>query len=140
MPIKITPDCVNCGACADVCPNGGILKGNSAYVIKQDLCTECVGFFDREQCVAVCPIDCCIRNPRIVLTEEVLFERARAIHANSGKHPTLTAATSHFRTASGSKVLVAPASNLQTVSPKWWGRLFRRKPPIGEVEVLRANE
>ncbi len=138
MPIRITQDCINCGACAEVCPNGGISKGHpsayghSAYVINQDMCTECVGFFAREQCVAICPIDCCIRNTSIVLTQEALFERALAIHANTGKHPTLAAQTSHFPGASG--------SNPKVVSQKWWERLFRRKAPIRGEEILRATD
>lgn len=122
MPIRITQDCVNCAACVDVCPNGGITQGRSVYVINQDLCTECVGFFSYQRCVEVCPIDCCIRNPKIILTEEALFERAKAIHANSGKHPTLTAETSHFRVGSGSKT--------QETSGSWWERLFGRKAPV----------
>ncbi len=125
MPIQITQDCINCGACADVCPNGGIRKGTSAYSIKQDMCTECVGFFKQEQCVAVCPIDCCVRNPRMVLSEQELFDRAAAIHASSGKNLTLTAETSHFRT--GAKHQGAPES--------LWERLFGKKQPIATPAV-----
>ena len=46
------------------------------YYIVPDKCTECVGFFDQEQCAAVCPVDCCIPDPNIPETEEVLH-RAR---------------------------------------------------------------
>ena len=110
MPFMIADGCINCDACVPVCPNNGIRKGQRSYVIDQDACTECVGFFSTQQCVRVCPMDCCVLNPAIALNEEALFERAKAIHANSDKQPTLTAATSHFRK-------VAPG--------KWWERLFR---------------
>ena len=50
------------------------------YYIVPDKCTECVGFFDQEQCAAVCPVDCCIPDPNIPETEEVLIERARVLH------------------------------------------------------------
>ena len=120
MPIRITQECVNCAACVDVCPNNGIRRGHSAYVINQDMCTECVGFFNEPQCVSVCPTDCCVTDSRIVLSEEVLFERARSMQANSGKQLTLTAATSHFRKASKSQ---SPASE------SFWERLFGKKTP-----------
>ena len=147
MPIRITQDCINCAACIDVCPNGGIRRGQSAYIIDQDLCTECIGFFNQEQCVAICPIDCCIRNPRIVLTEEALFERAKAIHADTGKHPTLTAETSHFRVGPGSKRQGAAGPNSdipsgsesRTASGRWWERLFRKKLTVSSSPVSSEN-
>ena len=43
-------------------------------------CTECVGFFDQEQCAAVCPVDCCVPNPDDPETEEQLIAKARVIH------------------------------------------------------------
>jgi len=110
MPFMIFDGCINCGACVPVCPNNGIRKGKAVYVIDQDSCTECVGFFSAQQCVKVCPMDCCVLNPDIVLAEEALFERAKAVHANSDKQPTLTANTSHFRRAAAGK---------------WWERLLR---------------
>ena len=147
MPIRITQDCINCAACADVCPNGGILRGASAYHIDQNLCTECVGFFTMEQCVAVCPIDCCVRNPKVILTEQALFERALAIHANTGKQPALSAETSHFRVRSGSErqpavsssSSVTSSSGSQPASGKWWERLFRRKASISSSPVSSEN-
>ncbi len=30
------------------------------YFVVADKCTECVGHHDEPQCVAVCPVDCCI--------------------------------------------------------------------------------
>ena len=50
------------------------------YYIVPEKCTECVGFFDQEQCAAVCPVDCCVPNPDDPETEEQLLAKARAIH------------------------------------------------------------
>jgi ferredoxin len=95
MSTLITEECINCGACEPECPNTAIYEGGARWeldgasnpALKQDIyyiapakCTECVGFFDQEQCAAVCPVDCCIPDPNIPETEEVLIERARAMH------------------------------------------------------------
>jgi ferredoxin len=109
MPLMITEGCILCDACIPVCPSSGIRKGESVYVIDQEACTECVGFFGSQQCAQVCPMDCCIPNPRIVLSEEALFERAQANHASSDEQLALTADTSHFRRAA---------------TGSWWSRLF----------------
>jgi hypothetical protein len=55
-----------------------------------------VGHFDQEQCAAVCPVDCCVPDPNRVESEEILFARAKAIHADRD-FAELGAATSHFR-------------------------------------------
>jgi hypothetical protein len=52
-------------------------------VIDPQLCTECVGFHDHEACAAVCPVDCCVPDPNIVESEEVLIARARALHQDT---------------------------------------------------------
>ena len=95
MATVITSDCINCGACEPECPNtaiyaGGVsweLGGQTNPAIAQDIyyivpskCTECVGFYDHEACAAVCPVDCCIPDPNIPETEDVLLQRARALH------------------------------------------------------------
>jgi ferredoxin len=76
----ITDDCINCGACEPECPNGAIREGDDIYLIDPGLCTECVGFHEYEACQAVCPVECCLPDPRNVETEEVLLARARALH------------------------------------------------------------
>src|SRR6202050_59253 len=119
MATVTTTDCINCGACEPECPNtaiygGGVawdLNGQSSPAIAQDIyyivpakCTECVGFHDQEACAAVCPVDCCIPDPKIPETEGVLLERARALH------PELTIpddAPSRFRKEGGD---AAPAA------------------------------
>lgn len=113
MPFVITGGCILCDACVQACPNDGIRRGEVVYVIDQDACTECVGFFDRPQCARVCPMDCCVPNPCLDLSEEVLFERALALHAGSDTQPTLTAETSHFRRAAARRRKAAAAIVLQ---------------------------
>jgi ferredoxin len=95
MSTIITEECINCGACEPECPNTAIYEGGAdwenhgathtaiaqdIYYIVPEKCTECVGFFDQEQCAAVCPVDCCVPNPNDVETEEQLLVKAKAIH------------------------------------------------------------
>ena len=95
MSTMITEECINCGACEPECPNTAIYEGGAnwenhgqshaaltqdIYYIVPEKCTECVGFFDQEQCAAVCPVDCCVPNSNDVETEEQLLAKVRAIH------------------------------------------------------------
>ena len=80
MATMITSDCINCGACEPECPNNAISQGDPVFVIDPKLCTECVGFHDYEACAAVCPVDCCVTDPNNIESEQVLVERARALH------------------------------------------------------------
>ncbi len=92
----ITSECINCGACEPECPNTAIYQGsvewqapdgamhaalsNEIFYIVPEKCTECVGFHDHEACAAVCPVDCCVPNPDIPETHDVLLARARVLH------------------------------------------------------------
>lgn len=95
MSTMITEECINCGACEPECPNTAIYEGgveweyngekkpalkDDIYYIVPEKCTECVGFFDQEQCAAVCPVDCCIPNPDDEESEEQLLEKAKRLH------------------------------------------------------------
>src|SRR5687767_15583923 len=95
MATVITEECINCGACEPECPNTAIYQGgveweldgvthaaisDSIFYIVPDKCTECVGFYDHEACAAVCPVDCCVPDPKIPETEAVLLERAKKLH------------------------------------------------------------
>ena len=114
MAIKITDECINCGACEPECPNTAIYEGgmpwnmaegtslkgnvklmsgamtdatktldpisNEFYYISPDKCTECKGFHDEPQCAAVCPVDCCIPNEKIVEEEEELLKKQEKLH------------------------------------------------------------
>src|SRR6185369_16905828 len=95
MATIITSECINCGACEPECPNTAIYQGgvewehngqkhaaisNDIFYIVPEKCTECVGFFDHEACAAVCPVDCCVPDPKIPESEAVLLERAKKLH------------------------------------------------------------
>jgi ferredoxin len=97
----ITAECINCGACEPECPNKAISQGEDIYVIDPALCTECVGFKDKEACAAVCPVDCCIPDEKNLETEEVLLARAVKLHPDT-TFPALSAlpaSMSRFRKA-----------------------------------------
>lgn len=96
MATMITSECINCGACEPECPNTAIYQGavewqapdgaihpalsSEVFYIVPEKCTECVGFHDHEACAAVCPVDCCVPNPDIPETHDVLLARARTLH------------------------------------------------------------
>ena len=84
MATFITEDCINCGACEPECPNEAISEGDEIYVIDPDLCTECVGFHDREACQAVCPVECCLPDPKHLEVEGDLLARAVRLHPDDG--------------------------------------------------------
>ncbi|MBI2802427.1 MAG: YfhL family 4Fe-4S dicluster ferredoxin [Gammaproteobacteria bacterium] len=63
MALLITDQCVNCDVCEPECPNHAIHEGAARYEIDPARCTECVGHFDRPQCVLVCPVDCIPKDP-----------------------------------------------------------------------------
>jgi len=136
MATVITSECINCGACEPECPNTAIYQGavewqapdgsmrpalsNDIFYIVPEKCTECVGFHDHEACAAVCPVDCCVPDPQIPETHEVLLERARALH------PELTIADdapSRFKKegaaapAAGAAPAPAPASKPAAPAP-----------------------
>ena len=113
MAFMINADCISCGVCEEACPNHVISKHEkrSIYVIDSDSCTECVGFFHLPQCAVVCPMNCCLPDPRNVKSEAVLFELAQSIHPD--KVLTLTVETSHYQ---------------KPIAEKWWKRLFGSEP------------
>lgn len=96
MALLINEECINCGACEPECPNtaiyeGGInwqLNGDSNAPISEDYfyivpdkCTECVGFHDEPQCMAVCPVDCIIKDPdHLENREELLIKKEQLDH------------------------------------------------------------
>jgi ferredoxin len=60
MALKITEECINCGACEPECPNQAITQGDDVYIIDAPKCTECKGQNTAPACSAVCPVDCCV--------------------------------------------------------------------------------
>jgi len=63
MALLITDLCINCDVCEQECPNEAITQGEEIFVIDPDRCTECVGHYDKPQCIESCPVDCIIANP-----------------------------------------------------------------------------
>lgn len=104
MAIKITDDCINCGACEPECPNNAIYEADilwkmsdgtsmqdetersdggfsdEFYYIATDKCTECVGFHEEPQCAAVCPVDCCLEDEDNIETKEELLAKKAKLH------------------------------------------------------------
>ena len=75
MALIITDECINCDVCEPECPNNAISQGAEIYVIDPAKCTECVGHFDKPQCVEVCPVDCIPVDPDHVETGEQLLRK-----------------------------------------------------------------
>jgi ferredoxin len=80
MAIRITEDCIVCGACEEKCPNRAIFAGEGIYEVDPELCTECVGFSDHAACQAACPVECCLPDPERSEPEQVLLQRALLLH------------------------------------------------------------
>ena len=99
MATIITEECINCGACEPECPNQAISQGEDIFVIDAALCTECVGFHEREACAAVCPVDCCITDDANAEDEKVLYLRAQKLHPKTQfpAFEALTASLSRYR-------------------------------------------
>ncbi|MBE0493752.1 MAG: YfhL family 4Fe-4S dicluster ferredoxin [Thiomicrospira sp.] len=79
MALKILSGCINCDMCEPECPNTAISMGEKVYEINPDLCTECVGFYDKPTCISVCPIDVIITDPGHIETKTDLFEKFKQL-------------------------------------------------------------
>ena len=79
MALLITDACINCDVCEPECPNQAISAGVEIYVIDPKRCTECVGHFEKPQCVEVCPVDCIPLDPDVVETREQLLAKYEAL-------------------------------------------------------------
>ncbi len=82
MALMITSQCINCDVCEPACPNNAIYEGEEHYQIKPELCTECVGHFEEQQCVVLCPVDCIPLDPDHPETREQLQAKYEKITAN----------------------------------------------------------
>jgi len=82
MALMITDECINCDVCEPECPNDAISMGQLIYEIDPARCTECVGHFEKSQCVEVCPVDCIPLNPEHQESHEQLLEK---YHRLTGK-------------------------------------------------------
>ncbi|PAV02337.1 ferredoxin [Arsenophonus sp. ENCA] len=81
MSLLITQRCINCDMCEPECPNEAISMGEEFYQINPNLCTECIGHYDKPTCQSVCPINNTIlkdsNNPE---TEEQLWDKFVLLH------------------------------------------------------------
>ncbi|NPA45983.1 MAG: ferredoxin, partial [Chlorobi bacterium] len=50
------------------------------YYIVPDKCTECKGFYDEPQCIAVCPVDSIIEDEEHEESEEELLAKKAKLH------------------------------------------------------------
>ncbi len=82
MALLITDECINCDVCEPACPNDAIYMGPEIYEIETALCTECVGHFEIQQCVEICPVECIIVDPQNTETEMQLLDKYRRIIAD----------------------------------------------------------
>ncbi|HUX55393.1 MAG TPA: YfhL family 4Fe-4S dicluster ferredoxin [Bacteroidales bacterium] len=80
MALMIIDECISCGLCVDECPNNAISEGNLFYEIDPDLCTECVGFHDKPQCVEVCPVEAIVPDQGHIENKEELLEKKKRIY------------------------------------------------------------
>lgn len=71
MQMNITDNCINCGACASVCPAKAIFQPKKMWRIKNksfkplssthffivpQICNQCIGF-NVIQCIEICPMN-----------------------------------------------------------------------------------
>jgi len=61
MAMRITDECISCGACEPECPTNSISESSPIYVIDTATCVECVGHHDSPQCASVCPVECIVK-------------------------------------------------------------------------------
>ena len=80
MAFKITEECIACAACETECPNEAISEGEEIFIIDPDKCTECVGFYDTQQCADVCPVDCCVPDPDHKESNDELLAKFKKLH------------------------------------------------------------
>lgn len=60
MAMKITEECINCGACEPECPRQAIAEGDPVYTIDPAKCTECKEE-GSQKCIDVCPVTCIVK-------------------------------------------------------------------------------
>lgn len=80
MAVKITEECIYCGSCEPTCPNDAISPGDDYYEIDPARCTECLGFYEEQQCMTVCPTDAIIPDDDHEDSKEELLRRYEGIH------------------------------------------------------------
>jgi len=80
MALYIEDACINCDMCEPQCPNKAISLGEEVYEINPNLCTECVGHYEKNQCVLVCPIDCIKLDSTQIESQDELLVKFSKLH------------------------------------------------------------
>lgn len=62
--VWIDDSCINCDMCVPECPSEAISMGAVHYQIDTEQCILCEGFYERETCIAVCPLGSVIKLHR----------------------------------------------------------------------------
>ncbi|MCL2149568.1 MAG: YfhL family 4Fe-4S dicluster ferredoxin [Dehalococcoidia bacterium] len=88
MVVKISEECISCGACEAECPNRAISEGPTSYAINSERCTECVGSHTEPQCVQTCPVSAIALDETYRESREELLARWRILHP--GEMPKTT--------------------------------------------------
>lgn len=57
-----------------------VALSDSIYFIVPEKCTECVGFHEQPQCAAICPENCCVKDPEFVENKEELLSKKEFLH------------------------------------------------------------
>ena len=83
MALLINSDCTNCGACEPECPNAAITLGEQACIIDPAKCTECVGHYNKSQCIAACPTDCIFPDPAYPESKDMLRAKYERLSASA---------------------------------------------------------
>lgn len=79
MALVITEECINCDVCVPECPNEAISQGEDIFVIDPAKCTECVGHFEDEQCIQICPVDCIVRDQEHAESKDQLWAKYESL-------------------------------------------------------------
>ena len=80
MVVKISDECLLCGACEAECPNKAIGEGPTSYVVNPERCTECVGSYQEPQCVQACPVSAIAIDKNCQESQDELLARWQALH------------------------------------------------------------
>src|SRR5262245_11932350 len=155
MATMITSECINCGACEPECPNTAIYQGgvewqapdgamhpaisDQVFYIVPEKCTECVGFHDQEACAAVCPVDCCVPNPDIPETHDVLLARARTLHPETTIPDDAPSRFKKSGDGAGGEVAAGPAATAAPVASAAPAAAARPAAARGKVEKAVAK-
>ena len=81
MALIILKECISCDACLPVCPTEAISVSDPIYVINSKLCTECIGFYKKPNCIDVCPIDCIEIDSNFIESKEDLLKKRKSLNS-----------------------------------------------------------